>query len=198
MCSTRVSLAVAFAAACIVASVASAQQPVRQSLNDPWVATSQKLLQVDYSGAAGALELQNSGDGPRDFKALAFEAPQLGTAATGVRNLIAVDGTKLRRFEDGNTEFPPTLVLDAANAPSSLKYVTTVAVTDTGSILFSGYSKPKRVFELWELTPVPGGAPLVQLRAKSTPQLIDAVFVRAEDVVAGSALAGGGLLAAAG
>jgi hypothetical protein len=190
------SLAVVTAAAFV--NSAAAQQPVRQALKDPWVATSHKLLQVDYSGAAGALELQNSGDGPRDFKALAFEAPQLGTAATGVRNLIAVDGTKLWRFEDGSTEFPPALLLDAGNAPSSLKYVTTVAVTDTGSILFSGYSKPKRVFELWELTLVPGGSPLVQLRVKSTPQLIDAVFLRAEEIVAGSALAGGGLLAAAG
>lgn len=192
------SFSLAVIAAVALVGVAAAQQPVRQSLKDPWVATSHKLLQVDYGGAAGALELQNPRDTPRDFKALAFEAPQLGTSATGVRNLIAVDGTKLRRFENGGTETAPQTLFDAANTPSSLKDVTTVAVTETGTILFSGYSKPKRVFELWELTLVPGATPLVQLRARSTPQLIDAVYVRAEDVVAGSPLAGGGLLAAAG
>lgn len=195
--STR-AFSLALIAAAAFTSAAASGQPVRQSLKDPWVATSHKLLQVDYSGATGALEIQNAGDKPRDFKALAFEAPQLGTAATGVRNLIAVDGTKLWRFEDGSTEFAPALLLDAGKAPLSLQYVTTVAVTDTGTILFSGYSKPKRVFELWELTLVPGKPPLVQPRAKSTPQLIDAVYLRADDVVAGSPLAGGGLLAAAG
>jgi hypothetical protein len=182
-------LSSAFVAVAVVANTVDARAQVQQSLKDPWIATSYKLLQVDYGGAPGTLELQNPGDAPRDFKALAFEAPQLGTAATGVRNLIAVDGTKLQRFENGSTEFPPALLFDAANSPSSLKYVTTVAVTAEGTILFSGYSKPKRVFELWELTPVPGGPPLVQLRVRSTPQLIDAVYVRAEDVVAGSPLA---------
>jgi hypothetical protein len=182
-------LSSAFVAVAVVANTVDARAQVQQSLKDPWIATSYKLLQVDYGGAPGTLELQNPGDAPRDFKAPAFEAPQLGTAATGVRNLIAVDGTKLQRFENGSTEVPLALLFDAANSPSSLKYVTPVAVTAEGTILFSGYSKPKRVFELWELTPVPGGPPLVQLRVRSTPQLIDAVYVRAEDVVAGSPLA---------
>ena len=87
----------------------------------------------------------------------------------------------------------------AATAPSSLRYVTAVAVTDTGTILISGYSRPKRVFEIWEITPATSDTPASAApRATSTPQLTEAVFVRPEDVVAGSSLAGGGLLATAG
>jgi hypothetical protein len=196
LASTR-SLSLALIAAAALTSAARAQEPIRQSLKDAWVATSQQLLEVDYNASPTALVLKNAGDTARDFKALAFEAPTLGTMGAAVRGLVAVSGTEVWRFENGSTELPPTRLFDTAAAPSSLRFVTGVAVTDGGTILVSGYSKLKRVFEIWEIKLTPGGAPVVQARATSTPQLTDIVYVRAADVPAGSPLAGGGLLATA-
>jgi hypothetical protein len=170
MLSSTRPLSLVLLAAAVLANAARAQEPVRQSLKDAWVATSQQLLEVDYNVSPTALTLKNAGDDPRDFNALAFEAPTLGTMGAAVRGLVAVSGTQVWRFENGSTELPPTLLFDAAASPSSLRFVTGVAVTDAGTILVSGYSKPKRVFEIWEIALVPGGAPVVQARATSTPQ----------------------------
>ncbi len=82
-------------AAAVFANAAGAQEPVRQSLKDAWVAASQELLTVDYDVAPSALVLKNAGDEPRSFKALAFESPTLGTPGVAARGLIAVDGTKI-------------------------------------------------------------------------------------------------------
>jgi hypothetical protein len=192
-------VAIGVVAMVFVINGAWAQTLVRQSLKDAWVATSQRLFEADYGADPSALVAKNPDDVARNFQALVFETPALGGSGAAVRGLIAVDGTKVWRFENGSNEIPPVLLFDAANAPSSLKSVTAAAVTDTGTVLISGYSKPKRVFEIWEITETANPlVPLVQARATSTPQLTDAVYVRGEDVVAGSRLAGGGLLATAG
>lgn len=181
--------------ACVAITLLDAAS-AQQALKDPWVATSHKLFRVDYGTSPGTLVHENPGDVKRKLKALAFEAPDLGTGGGAVRGLIAIDDTAIRRFENGSTDIPPRLLFDAASSPSSLILVTALAVTESGTILFGGVSK-RLDFELWELTEVPGAAPLVQKRAKTALPLIDAVYVRAEDVTAGSRLAGGGLLAAA-
>jgi hypothetical protein len=190
-------LTVGMAALLLVAGVGAQPTPL-QSLKDAWVGTPQDLFQVDYD--AGQLVLKTPRDNvPRSFGAIAFEQPTLGATGMSVRNLIAIDGTKLLRYPNGgDIDGPPLELFDASNAPSSLKSVTAIGVTETGSVLFSGYSRPKRVFELWELTETPAGPPVVELRATGTPNLTDAIYVKAEDVTAGSMLSGGGLLAAAG
>lgn len=199
MLSVTRSLWLGAAAAAVFVHDAGAQETTRQALKDAWVATSQQLLEADF-GTPSALVVKNPGDASRDFKALAFEAPTLGATGGAARGLIAVSGTEVFRFENGSNETPPKSLFDAATTPLDLRFVTSVAVTDTGTILVSGYSRPKRVFEIWEVTlPATVGAPLIyEARATSTPQLTDTVFVKAEDVVAGSLLGGGGLLATAG
>lgn len=185
----------------LVSSGAFAQLSVQQTLKDTWVASSSTLSQVDYNGVAGGgLVTKNPGDASRNFQAIAFALPTISSGAVSARDLIAVDGTKLVRFANGSNETAPAVLLDAGGAPSNFNSVNTVAVTPSGTVLFSGYSKPKKVFELWELTPnLPANDPArVRLRSTGTPQLTDAVFVPAEDVVAGSLLSGGGLLAAGG
>jgi len=183
-----------------VAGTVHSQQSL-QSLKDTWVATSARLYQVDYNlVAGGGLVLKNPGDGPRSFQALAFELPTLGYNVPSARNLIAVDGTKLVRFAEGTNDAPATVLFDAGNAPASLKSVTAIAVTSSGLVLFSGYSKPKRVFELWALDPALAASDpqRITLKVTGSPQLTDIVYVPPEDVAAGSLLTGGGLLAAGG
>jgi hypothetical protein len=185
----------------VVSGAAQAQLSVRQTLKDVWVASSGSLFQVDYNGVAGGgLVRTNPGETSRSFQALAFELPTLSRETSSARNLVAVDGTTLRRYADGANGTPPESLFDAGGAPSSLKVVNTVAVTPAGTVLFSGYSKPKRVFELWELDPaLPVNHPQrVRLKVTGAPQLTDTVFVPAEDVVDGSVLSGGGLLAVGG
>jgi hypothetical protein len=196
------SLSLGLAAAVVLVHTAAAQEPA-QVLKDAWVATGANLFEVDPAGPGG-LTLRNAGDAPgRFFKAIAFEAPTLGSAVDATRGLIAVSGTEIWRYQNGTVtpELPPEELLDAAQfiaggVPSSLLSVTVVAVTDKApaTILFSGYSKPKRVYELYELQLASGTVTMV---ATGTPQLTDAVYVRAADTVAGQ-FAGGGLLATAG
>jgi hypothetical protein len=181
--------------AAVFASAAGAQ-PL-QSLKDVWLATGDQLLALTET----QLELKDvdlQAPPPREFKALAFERPALGTSALEVRGLIAVDDTEVWRFETNTADVPPRLLFDAAASPGpALRFVTAVAVTDEDRIVISGYSRPKRVFEIWEAELQASGPPIFRQGASSTPQLTDAVYVRPEDVT-GGLLAGGGLLATAG
>jgi hypothetical protein len=180
-------------AAASIQSAAWAQPPVQQVLKDAWVASNRALFQVDYGEQPAALVGKNPGDVTRSFKAVAFQFPD-----ESGRNLIAVDGTRVFRFVDGTNEEAPVLLFDASAAPADLSAVNTIATPDDGTVLFSGYSKRKRVFELWVFDPSLPAAQRIQLKVTGTPQLTDAVHVGADDVVAGSRLEGGGLLAAAG
>jgi hypothetical protein len=181
-------------AAAVLVGTADAQ-PI-QSLKDAWVATNDQLLTLEAGQLVGKdVDLDNPPS--RAFKALAFERPQLGTTALEVRGLIAVDDTEVWRFETNTPDVPPRLLFDAATTAPALRYVTAVAVTDDDHILISGYSRPKRVYEIWEVEIPPSGPPIFWPRASSTPQITDTVYVRPEDVTGGP-LAVGGLLATAG
>jgi len=196
----RVSLfaPVALIAAAAFSTVAVAQVPAQQILKDVWVATNQELLEVKFE--LGSLELKSSAG--TAFQALAFEPPLLGEPGAE-RGLIAVDvdanGTWIKRFENSTTSVDLSWVSSNVEAaPTQLRVVTGVAVTDDGTILITGFSRPKRVYEMWEYFPPghPQGSGFVP-RMTGTPQLFDIVFVPPEDVV-GAKLAGGGLLATAG
>jgi hypothetical protein len=195
MSSSFRSFSIGITAAAVFASAAGAQ-PL-QSLKDVWVGTGDQLLALTETQLQiKDVDLQTPP--PRTFKALAFERPALGTNALEVRGLIAVDDTEVWRFETTTADVAPRLLFDAAASPGpALRFVTAVAVTDEDTILISGYSRPKRVFEIWEAELQPSGPPIFRQGASSTPQLTDAVYVRPEDVI-GGALAGGGLLATAG
>ena len=188
------SAALAFTAAAAFVGVADAQPA--QSLKDAWLATNDKLLALE-DGSLVEKDVDLDPPPPRAFKAVAFERPTLGTTVLEVRGLIAVDDTEVWRFETNTPDVPPRLLFDAATTAPALRYVTAVAVTDDNRILISGYSRPKRVFELWEVELPPSGPPIFRPGASSTPQITDAVYVRPEDV-SGAPLAGGGLLATAG
>jgi hypothetical protein len=189
----------ALVAAALLSNGAGAQVP-QQILKDVWVATSQELLEVDFAERSVGSKLSGGGA----FQALAFEPPVLGTTSGAERGLVGVDGTVIRRYENTSTVVVETWNVDAAaELPREavlprLRVVTGVAATDEGTVLITGYSKPKRVYELWEYFPPgsAGGARFVE-RLSGTPQLVDIVFVPPEDVV-GSQLDGGGLLATAG
>src|SRR6188472_3164456 len=195
-------------ASSLFVSGATSAQVLQQTLKDVWVASSTSLYQAKFDDNAGTqadergVFLQNAGDVSRSFEALAFELPSFDTfggSSTPFRNLVAIDDSQLVRFENGSNETPPKLLFDAGGNPSNLKSVNTVAVTPAGTLLISGYSKSKKVFELWEVTklPVDNANQQVVLRATGTPQLTDSVFV-SDGIVAGSTLGNGGLLAAAG
>jgi hypothetical protein len=196
---SRIRVRVGVGAVALLLSYAIGAQPTPlQSLKDTWVGTTQDLFQVDYDGLK-LVPKTPTDNVVRNFSAIVFEQPTLGAAGAAVRNLIAVDGTKLLRYPNGgDIDGPPADLFDASKEPSSLKSVTAIGVTETGSVLFAGYSRPKRVFELWELTERGSEMPLVQLRSSGTPNLTDASYVKAEDVAPDSVLAGGGLLATAG
>ena len=121
-------------------------------------------------------------------RALAFEPPQLGSGAA--RDLIAVEGNLLRRFSRDGATAP---LFDAGAGLPDLTLVNAVAVADDGTVLFSGFARRKRVYELWALNPQ---TLEVRLRATGTPQLTDAVYVGAEDAAAAALPGDGGLLAA--
>ncbi len=195
MFSVTRSLSMGVLVSTVFMNAAGAQEPA-QVQKDAWVATALKLFEVDSAGTNGLVP-RNNGDAVRSFKALAFEPPELGSGVQAARGLIAVSGTEIWRFYNGTITptLPPEKLHDAA--VEKLQTVTAVAVTDKSppTILFSGYSRPKRVFEVYELDLVSGVAEMV---ATSTPQLTDAVYVRAEDAVAGGWFEGGGLLATAG
>ena len=186
MISIRSRALAALALVC-VAGAASAQD-VQQVLKDVWVASDTALFDVNYDtdvldAVPGAYTVSNA-------RALAFEPPHLGSGGPA-RSVIAVQDAKLMRFAADET----TLLLDTSLAASDLTLVNSVAVTDDGTVLFSGFSKKKRVYELWALDPE---TKAVQLRATGTPQLLDAVYVSQDDVVAATLPGGrGGLLAAA-
>ena len=196
MFSVTRSLSMGVLVSTVFMNAAGAQEPA--GAEDAWVATALKLFEVDSAGTNGLVP-RNNGDAVRSFKALADSSPgQLGSGVQAARGLIAVSGTEIWRFYNGTITptLPPEKLHDAA--VEKLQTVTAVAVTDKSppTILFSGYSRPKRVFkECYELDLVSGVAEMV---ATSTPQLTDAVYVRAEDAVAGGWFEGGGLLATAG
>ena len=176
--SIRSSALAALAFVC-TATTASAQE-VEQVLKDIWVATDKALFEVSYykpepTTPPDADELKSelipvpgAVSSPR---ALAFETPQLGDGPE--RALVSVEGKVLLRvvesFAAGNPE------------TSGLTVVNAVAVADDGTVLFSGFSKKKRVYELWALD---WESKEVKLRATGTPQLLDAVYISAEDVPA--------------
>src|SRR5688572_5229115 len=187
-----VSLGLTAAAAFVAAAGA---QPV-QSLKDAWLATDTQLLALEEAQLVGK-DVDLTNPPPRVFKALAFERPALGTTVLEVRGLIAVDDTEVWRFETNTPDVAPRLLFDAANSAPALRYVTALAVTDDDRIVISGYSRPKRVFEIWEVEIPPSGPPIFRPGMSSTPQITDAVYVRPEDV-SGGVLTGGGLLATAG
>src|SRR5215831_1690372 len=104
----------------LVSSSAFAQLSVQQTLKDTWVASSSTLSQVDYNNVAGGgLVTKNPGDVGRDFQAIAFALPTISSGAASARDLIAVDGTKLVRFANGSNDTAPSILLDAAGAPSN-------------------------------------------------------------------------------
>ncbi len=180
--------ALAVLALLCISGGAAAQAPgVKQVLKDVWVATDQALLDFDVD--AGTLSSVPGVFGVSATRSVAFEPPQVG--GTGLtRSLLVVDGAKLVRFaNDATVPF-----FDAGTGLPSLTTVNAVAVADDGIVLFSGYSKPKRVYEVWALDPA---TMAVQLRASGTPQLTDTVYVNAEDAAA-STLPGAGVLAATG
>jgi len=185
--SIRSRAVVALALVC-VAGAASAQN-VQQVLKDVWVATDQSLFDVDLARQPAVLAAVPGTYTVSATRTLAFEPVNVGSGGL-TRSLIVVDGAKLMRFENDQTT--PLYnagdpVLGSAVEPE-LTAVNAVAVADDGTVLFSGYSRPKRVYELWALDP---GSSAVKLRATGTPQLTDAVFVSAEDVAA-STLPGAG------
>ena len=94
-----------------------------------------------------------------------------------------------RFSRDGAT----ALLFDAGRGLPDLTLVNAVAVADDGTVLFSGFARRKRVYELWALNPESGE---VRLRATGTPQLTDAVYVGREDAAAAALPGDGGLLAA--
>jgi hypothetical protein len=170
-------------------------------LKDVWVATDSGLFEANYfTDPEDTLDSLKSelvavpGTFASSARSAAFEAPQLLTGGAQ-RNLIAVEGSWLLRFQrEGGTQqwFNAGTVGDPG-----LTLVNTVAVADDGTVLFSGYSRKKRVYELWALNPETFE---VRLRATGTPQLTDAVYVGVEDAAAAAFPAagpgGGGLLAA--
>jgi hypothetical protein len=178
------------ATAALSTAVVAQEEPARQILKDVWAATSQQLLEVDLDSSS--LEVKSSGG--TAFKAIAFEPPVLGGSGAAERGLLAVDGTLIKRFDNTSDALELTWQF---NADVELSVVTGVAATDEGTVLVSGYSRRKRTYEIWELFPpgTPGGVRF-EPRPTGTPQLVDIVFVPAEDVV-GGALEGGGLLATA-
>ena len=180
--------ALALAATAAFSTAVVAQEPARQILKDVWAATNQQLLEVDLD--TNSLEEKSSGGSA--FKAIAFEPPVLGGTGAAERGLLAVDGTAIKRFE--NTTEAVELMWSFP-AGTELSVVTGVAATDEGTVLVSGYSRRKRTYELWEYFPASGQ---FQARASGTPQLVDIVFVPAEDVADDARLVGGGLLATAG
>ena len=194
-------------ASSLFVSGAASAQLLQQTLKDVWVASSTNLYQANFDDDGDGIDergvfVKNAVDSSRSFEAIAFELPSFDTfggSSTPFRNLVAIDDSRLVRFENGSNETPPKLLFDAGGSPSNLKSVNTVAVTPAGTLLISGYSKSKKVFELWEVTklPVDNANQQVVLRATGTPQLTDSVFV-ADGIVAGSTLGNGGLLAAAG
>ena len=183
----------------LLTATAWAQLSVEQSLKDVYVATSTQLRPVDYGAdpiSVGPNVEEVAGD---SFQAMAF-APPLLEGALSERSLVTVDGTKLRRFTNLKSGAVEAAWVDVSSKPSpGLKSVTAVAVSDTGTVLFSGYSNPKRVFELWAWNGQTGDDPTPI--TSGTPQLTDAVYIPSADVVSGSILGaygnGGGLLAAA-
>ena len=191
MISIRSRALAALALVCVAGAV-SAQPPpvVQQVLKDVWVATDDSaLFEATYAEDSTSALVGVPGDYTvGSARALAFEPPQLGSGA--VRDLIAVEGNLLRRFSRDGATAP---LFDAGAGLPDLTLVNAVAVADDGTVLFSGFARRKRVYELWALNPQ---TLEVRLRATGTPQLTDAVYVGAEDAAAAALPGGGGLLAA--
>jgi hypothetical protein len=182
-----------------------AHAQAEQVLKDAFVATGQTIFEADPDD--GLSPPKNPSDGSRSFQAMSFDEPNIGSL-NGTRDLIVVDGTKILRYYNGTNDeadFPgidtpadqnPQLLFDGSSEPSGLRYVNTVAVTPDGTALFSGYSRRKRRFELWEMDL--DGSPQAREVAFGTPQLTDSVYINAADVVGATGpLTGGGLLAVA-
>lgn len=181
----------AVALVCVTATASA--QDVQQLLKDVWVATPASPREVDFATSALAsipLDPANVGS-YGSIKAMAFEPPQLGNAGAG-RSLIFVDGILLKRLSGGLiTTYYADAGKQTAPAPD-LSAINTVAVADDGTVLFSGYSRRKRVYELWAYKQ--GGA--ADLVSTGTPQLTDAVYLSQEDVAAAGLSGASGLLAA--
>ena len=192
-----------FTAACLLPGVLAAQPVGTQLLKDVWVATSGDLYQLHFGSANGpqcsfadCAELKN--DTASDARALTFGLPNLGGDGSA-RDLVVADGTKLLVLADGmNLDN----YFDTSGAPSYLTSVNTVtmvvddvSICPTRAAAFSGYSKRKRTFELWEYCPANGS---VVLKATGTPQMVDMVYVSPDDVAAGSPFFGGAAVGAVG
>lgn len=172
----------AFALLCLLGTPLLLSAQSEQVLLDAWVASSSTISDIEDVDMEFALEERVSG--AYNFEAFTFLAPDV-TELDPSRDLIAVSGTELIRFAGGTVE---SRRLDTRTAETGFRNVTAVAATSYGTVLFSGYSRRKRRFELWELlnpTAEAGVAFTVEERVPNgNPQLVDAVFIDAADVPA--------------
>ena len=171
--------AVSFILGTAVIAGAAAAQSTQQTSEDAWVGSSNALWQVGYDGSKLVSQPEDTGDNLQNLRAMAFDLPDL-TKPNG-RRLLVVDGNgaTIQRYEEQSGVLSPTQSLDAsADQPGEpdLQFVNTVALAENGWVLFTGYSKPKRVFELWASKNFPSA---LESQVSGVPQIVDAVYVNA-------------------
>jgi hypothetical protein len=172
----------------LISGFATAQP--QQLLEEPWVATKTDLLDVD--GDTLAFDLRFDGVSSRNFKAIAFGPPAFGA----VRSIVAVDGSKLVFFGEGQSGAEIVQEIDLNTATPGLSSVTAVAFISSDPVRFAvtGVSKRRKWFEIW-IGEISGNTVTYTAGPTDHPQLADMVYVSAED--AAGLVPGEGLLAAA-
>jgi hypothetical protein len=192
------------AAGCLTLPSAAFAQGI-QVLKDEWVATSNGISKIVIDDVTGEETLSTPTGSGSSFTAIALEDVGAASLANPGRNVIAIeeldrnDPKPLLRFVNGDGEAVP--LFNASDPPTEFRFITSVAVSTQGNILFSGYSKRKRRFELWNFDPAQPVSTSDPSNPREvidgSPQLTDSVYISSSDLPEGidlDKIPGAGLL----